>query len=209
MSYSQFTIEGIKSEFGINLSEKVGFFAHISERKYSELLRETLEYNIPLALSINSEKSRSEMIVTPILIEIRKQFMNQISLFSGIDFTVDSQQGLGGICDFLISRSPEQLFVRAPVIVLVEAKNENLKSGFAQCIAEMLAAQLFNTQENNPIDVIYGAVTIGTLWRFLRLSGTVVELDLTEYFIKDISKILGILFNMVEVSGYDGQTATA
>jgi hypothetical protein len=30
--------------------------------------------------------------------------------------------------------------VTSPVIALVEAKNDNLKQGFAQCIAEMIAA---------------------------------------------------------------------
>jgi len=208
MAYSDFKLQELIKIFSLTLREISDLFGDIPSIAPSEHLSLTLQRNVNLAVAINTEKVRSELIIAPVLLEVKQQFINQISLFSGIDFTVDSQQGLGGICDFLISRSPEQLFVRAPVIVLVEAKNENLKSGFAQCIAEMLAAQLFNTQENNPIDVIYGAVTIGTLWRFLRLSGTVVELDLTEYFIKDISKILGILFNMVEVSGYDGQTAT-
>ncbi|MFO5493480.1 MAG: hypothetical protein ACLBM6_13270 [Cuspidothrix sp.] len=125
MSYSQFTLEQIKSDFGITLSEKVGFFAQVPERKYSQLLDETLEYNIPLALSINSEKSRSEMIVTPILIEVRKQLNNQISLFSGKDFNVDAQKGLTGFCDFLISKSNEQLIIESPIITLVEARNDN------------------------------------------------------------------------------------
>ncbi|MEY3332991.1 MAG: hypothetical protein RLZZ176_1291 [Cyanobacteriota bacterium] len=103
----------------------MGFFAQVPERKYSQLLDETLEYNIPLALSINSEKSRSEMIVTPILIEVRKQLNNQISLFSGKDFNVDAQKGLTGFCDFLISKSNEQLIIESPIITLVEARNDN------------------------------------------------------------------------------------
>lgn len=77
--------------------------------------------------------------------------------------------------------------------MLVEAKNENLKVGFPQCIAEMVAAQQFNQQKQNQIDVIYGVVTIGTLWRFLRLSDRLVEIDSSEYHISDVGKILGIL----------------
>ncbi|NES69036.1 MAG: hypothetical protein F6K24_29295 [Okeania sp. SIO2D1] len=126
MSYSQFTIEQIKSGFGILLSEKIGIFAQIPESQYSNFLSETLDYNIPLALAINSEKSRSELIVMPILIELKKQLSNQISLFSGKEFTVDSQRGLNGFCDFMISKSPEQLIIEAPVVTLVEAKNDNL-----------------------------------------------------------------------------------
>ena len=136
--------------------------------------------------------------MSPILLEIKRRMYDLISLFSGVDFTVDSEKGLNGICDFLISYSSEQLFVRAPVIALVEAKNENLKSGFAQCMAEMLAAQLFNQREGNDIPIVYGVVTIGTLWRFLRLTDQTIELDLTEYFIKDISKILGILLHTLK-----------
>ena len=49
MPYSQFTIEQIKSSFGIRLSEKVGIFANIPEASYSNFLSETLDYNIPLA----------------------------------------------------------------------------------------------------------------------------------------------------------------
>ncbi|MEG3979123.1 hypothetical protein QT970_31610, partial [Microcoleus sp. herbarium8] len=38
----------------------------------------------------------------------------------------DAARGLSGYCDFLISRSPEQLVIESPVIALVEAKNDNI-----------------------------------------------------------------------------------
>ncbi|WP_353933039.1 hypothetical protein WJM97_10855 [Okeanomitos corallinicola TIOX110] len=197
MSYSQFTLEQIKSEFGITLSEQIGFFSAIPERKYSQLLSETLEYNVPLALSINSEKSRSEMIVTPILIEIRKQLTNQISLFSGKDFNVDPERGLTGFCDFLISKSSEQLIIEAPIITLVEAKNDNIESGLAQCMAEMIAAQLFNQRHNQEINTIYGVITTGSIWKFMQLQETTITIDLNEYFLVNIGKIIGILINFL------------
>ena len=198
MSYSQFTLEQIKSEFGITLAEKVGFFASIPEQNYSQLLAETLEYNIPLALSINSEKSRSEMIVAPILIEIRKQLNNQVSLFSGKDFNVDPQRGLTGFCDFLISKSSEQLIIEAPIITLVEAKNDNIESGLAQCMAEMIAAQLFNQRRNQEINRIYGLITTGSIWKFMQLEETTITIDLNEYFLVNIGKIIGIILHFIE-----------
>jgi hypothetical protein len=198
MSYSQFTLEQIKSDFGITLSEKVGFFAQVPERKYSQLLDETLEYNIPLALSINSEKSRSEMIVTPILIEVRKQLNNQISLFSGKDFNVDAQKGLTGFCDFLISKSNEQLIIESPIITLVEARNDNIESGLAQCMAEMIAAQLFNQRQNQEIKRIYGVITTGSIWKFMQLEATTITIDLNEYFLVHVDKIIGILIHFIE-----------
>lgn len=197
MAYSDFKLDEVIKKFGLTLQEQSDLFGNVPAVAPSDYLALTLKQNVNLAVAINTEKARSELIIAPVLLEVKHRFVNQVSLFSGVDFTVDSAQGLGGICDFLISHSPEQLFVRAPILTLVEAKNENLKSGFAQCIAEMLAAQLFNQREGNEIETIYGSVTIGTLWRFLRLSGQVIEMDLTEYFIKDIDQILGILFAMV------------
>jgi len=91
---------------GITIVETAGIFANVPEVKYSNYLTETLRYNIPLALSIASEKARSEMIVTPILIEIRKLLSEAVSLFSGNNFEVDTEKGLSGFCDFLISMSP-------------------------------------------------------------------------------------------------------
>ena len=197
MAYSEFKLEGLVKDFGLTLQETTDLLAGIPDVVPSDYLAVTLKRNVNLAVAINTEKARSEMIISPILLEIKEQFASKISLFSGVDFSVDTSQGLSGICDFLISCSPEQLFVKAPVITLVEAKNENLKAGLPQCIAEMLAAQLFNKREETGVEVVYGVVTIGTLWRFLRLQGKTVEVDLTEYFVKDIGKILGILSSMV------------
>jgi heterodisulfide reductase subunit B len=123
---------------------------------------------------------------------------SRFSLFSGIDFTIDIEKGLNGYCDFIISSGLEQLFVAAPVMMLVEAKNEDIKSGVGQCVAEMYAAQLFNQRENNGISAVYGAVTTGTNWKFIKLEGTVVEIDLSEYYLSNLNKILGILSSFVD-----------
>jgi hypothetical protein len=198
MAYSQFSIEGIKNTFGITISEKFGIYDNLPDVNYSTLLAETLQYNIPLALAITSEKARSEMIVTPILIELRKQLSEQISLFSGKEFNVDLERGLGGFCDFLISKSPEQLLIEAPVITLVEAKNDNIESGLGQCMAEMVAAQLFNQRKGNEVKAIYGVVTTGSNWKFMKLVDKTIEIDLNEYFLNNVGKILGILKSGIE-----------
>jgi hypothetical protein len=104
---------------------------------------------------------------------------------------------LSGFCDFIISRSTLQLLVKAPVVALVEAKNDNIKSGLAQCMAEMVAAQIFNQREGNDIPKIYGVVTNGTAWQFLELESQNVTVDLEEYSIKNLPKILGILTSFV------------
>ena len=95
-------------------------------------------------------------------------------------------QGLNGTCDFLISQSPEQLFIKAPVVTIVEAKKENINAGLGQCVSEMLAARIFNEREGNQIQVIHGAVTIGNIWKFLKLEGQTIKIDLTEYLITGV-----------------------
>ena len=64
----------------------------------------------------------------------------------------------------------------------------------------MVAAQLFNEQQGNSIKTIYGAVTIGTIWQFLKLEKQVISIDLSEYYIKDVKKILGILSSAIKPS---------
>jgi hypothetical protein len=200
MADSDFKLSEIIQKFELTLNEVSGLFADVPEEEPSNLLTTILKENIDLAVSINTEKARSEMIISPILLEVRRKLNNEISLFSGVDFNVDNQQGLNGFCDFLISLSKEQLFIRAPIITLVESKNENLKLGLAECIAEMLAAQLFNEQKQNAIKIVYGAVTIGTIWQFLKLEDKTISIDLTEYYIKDVKKILGILISAIILS---------
>ena len=198
MSYSQFTtLEMIESNFGIKIADKVGIFDQIPESEYSDFLGQTLQDNIALALAINTEKARSELIVTPILVELRKHFNYQISFFSGKEFNIDPEKGLNGFCDFLISRSPEHLLIKTPVVALVEAKNDNLQNGLPQCMAEMIAARIFNERNNNNISAIYGVVTTGTNWKFLRLIKQTIEVDLNDYFIDKISKIIGILKHLI------------
>ncbi len=193
MSYSDFSLEKVKRTFELTTSETVDLFGDVPELECSALLTEILRYNAPLAVASNSEKARSEMIISPILIDLRRLLKERINLFSGIDFDVDSERGLNGICDFIISNSSEILFVSAPIITLVEAKKENITAGLGQCVAEMLAARIFNERAGNEVSTIYGVVTTGSIWKFMKLDGSIISIDLTEYYLKDVNKILGIL----------------
>lgn len=193
MSYSEFSLDDIQDKLGLTLREVRGFFSEIPTIQPSALLQETLAEQIPLALGIDTEKARSELIVSPILVELRRLCDRQISLFSGTDLTVDRARGLNGICDFLVSHSSNQLVMSPPIFTLVEAKNDNLKSGVPQCVAEMLAASILNERKNSPTKQIFGAVTTGSLWKFLRLEADTVEVEMGEHSIESISRILGIL----------------
>lgn len=197
MVYSTFSFDQLKDEFSLTIQEKVGLFAPIQAIQPPEELVTTLADNVPLALAVNTEKAKSELIISPILVEIRKKVHKQISLFSGIELNVEEEKGLRGICDFIISLSPEQFFLEAPLVTIVEAKKDNVTEGLPQCIAEMKAAQLFNDRRKNIIPILYGVVTTGNLWKFLKLDGQQVSIDLDEYHIKELNKIIGILLSMV------------
>ena len=197
MAYSNFTLETVRKEFQLELVERTDIFAEIEPVEPSELLTAVLAKKVPIAAAINTEKARSELIVANVVFELLEQFDYQISLFSGIDFNVDAERGLTGTCDFLVSLSPIQSFLEAPVIVLVEAKKEDPAPGLGQCVAEMLAAQRFNAEKGNDIPIIYGAATTGTEWRFLKLEGQKLHIDIAVYQITRCDKILGILCSMV------------
>ncbi|MEL7070128.1 MAG: hypothetical protein AAGN15_15945 [Cyanobacteria bacterium J06581_3] len=198
MSYSDFKLRDVQKAFQLSLIEKTGIFSEIPQKAISDYLATTLTENIPLAVSINTEKARSELLVSNVLIEVRKIFDRKISFFSGVEFNVDKEQALTGFCDFMISLSPEQLFVTAPVIAVVEAKNENIMSGLGQCIAEMVAVQLFNKKEGNEVSNTYGVVTSGIGWKFLKLENSTVHIDLSDYSLEsEPEKIIGILAAMV------------
>lgn len=197
MPYSSFTLKQVQQNFGCQLV-KGKFVGPALPIAPSAMLETFLSSGIPLAIDTGSEKARSEFIVAPMLMEVRNLLGQQISLFSGEDFTVDASRGLNGICDFLISKSASQLVIEAPVIVIVEAKKGELNAGWGQCIAEMLAAQQFNESAQSSISTIYGTVTSGTIWQFIQLQGTLVTIDTTEYTLPPVDQVLGILKWMAE-----------
>ena len=197
MAYNKFTLSKVREAFQLRIDDRNDLFSSVEEVKVSDFLAQTLERNVFLALAIGTEKVRSELIIAPILVEIWSLLNRQVSLFSGIEFNVAPEKGLNGKCDFIISRSPEQVLITAPAVAIVEAKNDNIKSGLGRCIAEMIAAKLFNEQEGNNITTIYGAVTTGDRWKFLKLEDQTARIDLNEYHLVTVGKILGILLSMV------------
>ncbi|RKU38445.1 hypothetical protein C6496_06440 [Candidatus Poribacteria bacterium] len=197
MAYSNWTLESVVPTFQLEKIDTAGLFSEIEPVMPSEYLTTGLAKKAPLATAIGTEKARSEMIVADVLVDLLDHSDRSISLFSGIDFSVDVENGLTGVCDFLVSLSPNQFYLEAPVIILVEAKNTDVKLGLGQCVAEMLAAQRFNAEKGNDIPYIYGASTTGIDWVFLKLEEKRLHIDMTTYQIAQCDKLLGILASMV------------
>jgi hypothetical protein len=212
MAYNNFTVEEAEQKF--DLVFKSNHFLPALDAVFpSDWLKETLSRTLPVARIAGSEKARSEFIIAPILMEIKRLANDEISIFSGKEFNVDKELGLNGICDFLISKSPDQVKLNAPILALVEAKKGVLGDGWGQpatqdseeaseqsvavCIAEMVAARKFNEIRGKPINSIYGIVTSGSLWHFLHLQENLVLFDPNEYPLSPIEELLAVLNWMV------------
>jgi len=196
MAYNKFTIESVKKSFGVTVSDMI-LFDEITPIQPSDILTMFLARYLPLGSAIGTEKARSEFIIAPILAEITELTGHAVSLFSGIEFNIDEDRGLNGRCDFILSSSHTQYTLEAPVLAVVEAKNENINGGLGQCMAEMIAADIFNHNEGIVKPIIYGSVTTGSVWRFLMLRDNHVYIDKKEYFVDNLADILGILVTMV------------
>ncbi len=193
MAYRDFTLPALIRQFSLTIDETTDLFADVPETPLRPEFQARLGIMVPLALTNSTEKARSEFIIAPVLLELWLLKNREVGLLSGVEFNIDRAQGLEGVCDYIITRFPKQLFIKAPVLVVVEAKNEDMKKGYAQCGAELIAAQQFNEREGTTTERLYGVVTIGELWRFMELEGTTLRLDSRSYHIDRLPKIMGIL----------------
>jgi hypothetical protein len=197
MSYSDFDLKTAVQTFGLSEDRTADLFAGVEPMQLDDSLRAWLDELAPVALGVNSEKARSEFIIAPMLIEARRRAGPPVNVLPGVAFDVDKARGLNWYCDFLIARSTEIYYVQAPVVAVVEAKKEDLIAGLGQCVAAMVAIGLFNEREGTTVPAVYGCVTSGSNWRFLKLEGSVLRIDRPEYYLRDAGKILAILVQII------------
>ncbi len=197
MAFSDFKYPAVLRELGLSSQSEESLFKDIVPAALSSTFRATLEVSVRLATTAHSEASRSTWIVGPVLGELWGKYHGKINMFAGVEFNADPEAGLTGYCDFLIGRSPQLPYIEAPMIVIFEAKRDSIPDGLGQCVAGMEGVRRFNQREGRPIETVYGCVTTGSLWKFLKLSGTVLTIDLTEYTIAQVDKLLGIFTFMI------------
>lgn len=195
MSYRQFALPDIETKLGLAIHQSRSLFEAMPPVEISEHLHATLKENIPLALNINTTKARSGMLVTPLMVEIRRAMHRTVSLFAGIDLNVDESRGLWGECDFLICNRPNQLYPYEPIVTVVEATSDNIRVSIAPCIAMMYAARCVHRQPSNEI---LGIVTTGNRWKFMILAENNLFVDYEEYLIKTPGKILAIVIEHIK-----------
>jgi hypothetical protein len=196
MTYADFDLKTAVTTFGLTTDRDTDVFAAAEPLEPSQYLRDWLEEFAPLALGINTERARSGFLIVPVLAEMRRRTRRLVNALPGVAFDVDQERGLVGCCDYLIARSPTIYYVQGPILAVVEAKKENVIAGLGPCVAEMVAIQIFNERERTAVPAVFGAVTSGNIWRFLKLEGSTLHIDKPEYYLHDIAKILGILVSI-------------
>jgi hypothetical protein len=197
MPYKSFTFQQLKERFGLEPSLSPILSAKVMPLEPSEWLWRTLEISSNTA--VTTAKERSERIISPILLEARERNNRQFSIFSGWSFDVDFERGLNGECDFLLSSVPLDFEIKVPVFALRETKGGEIESCLPQCAAQMVAAQLFNEREHNSIPAVFGCVTTGVVWRFLKLDGNNLIIDADVYCVDNVPMILGVLQTIVNL----------
>lgn len=196
MAFRDFTFPQVQSQLGLRV-EDADLFSATPSFAMREEIAAFVRDGVALALANSTEKAKSEFIIAPVLLELRRSLGPKFALFSGVEWEVDAARGLNGYCDYILTKGPSQHILQAPFVAIVEAKNDLIRTGLGQCIAAMVAARVSNELAAIPMQAIYGVVSTGAAWQFLRLKGDVVALDIPEYFIDNLPKIMGIFREIV------------
>ncbi len=196
MAYSDFTSKDLKNKFDLTFKFE-NLFEDVKEIEPSPMLREILE--IGQLAGFFTEKARSERLVSPVLMELLRNNQRSFTVYSGMRLDVDSQKGLSGECDFILSHSSDRYSVTAPIFSIVEAKKQDIEKGTIQCAAQLIGASLLNKQEGTSLkSPIYGCSTTGTEWSFLKLEGNTLVIDEKRYYLAKLEELLGVLQTIID-----------
>jgi hypothetical protein len=197
MTYKDFTLEQLLHDFALTESYSKIFSASTPIEPTRFLLDYFAETE---GLALRSEKARSEMIVLPILLELRRRNAHSFNIYSGERLTVDPERGLTGECDFILAKNRHTFTIRAPLFCLLEAKKNDIEIGLPQCAAQMLGAREYNLRHNEHTSVVHGCVTTGSEWQFLMLRDNCLTIDTDLYTLQNLEILLGILQSIIDAN---------
>ena len=196
MAFRDFHYPDLITQLGLTETTEPNLFADVIRVPPGPLLAASLPVGGRLGPSAHSEFSRAIWMVGPVLADVWNRYQGRVCLVAGGELNADPEAGLNGVCDFILGPGPQRPVVSAPILLVFEAKRDSIPDGLAQCIAALVGAQRLNRRHNLDRPV-FGCVTTGSLWRFMRLSGTQLALDLREYAFHEADLILGILLRIL------------
>lgn len=196
MAYGDFSLAVVLDSFEL-VDRYDSLFPTLQPIEPSSWLLETLNLGRSLALPGGSKKARSEFLIAPLLLELERQYGDQLAIYSGRNFEVDRDRGLTGECDFILGKGKTALLVRSPIFCLVEAKRDDVEAGIGQCAAQMVGAEAFNRSQGESLPQIFGCVTTGEVWQFLRLHQQQLTVDRDRYYLNPLNLVLGCLHHII------------
>jgi len=193
MAYTDFTLKDLELKFGI-INKVETLFTKFEPIIPSDWLKLTLSKTSKIRA--RSEKAKSETIVFPILLELKERNEDFLTIYSGDNLTADENSGLKGECDFIITRDNKSFDINYPIIQIVEAKKHDIDTGIPQCAAQMLGAKVYNEINNAHNDIIYGCVTTGDDWLFMKLT-SFLQIDTRKYYLGDLEELLSVFQHII------------
>lgn len=136
-----------------------------------------------------SEFSIREGLIFPILKAVYRTYAEEFSLWSHRFIKYD--EVLVGTPDYFVSKRSAlgKTVLGKPLLLMMEAKKNDFDEGWAQCLAEMVAAQKLNEQSIT----IYGIVTDGQVWQFGKLEQDVYTYNDKLFTLDNLADLLGAL----------------
>ena len=182
------TVSSVLKEFQITYRESN--FIVETEFHVSDYFREDLEFTMREGVVDNSEFAICENLIYPVIKEVWKRYYSGFVLWSHQSLTYD--QYLSGFPEYILAKrsSLGKVVFEQPYFLLVEAKQDNFENGWAQCLAEMIAAQRLN--ENSEQDV-FGIVSNGGVWQLGKLKSNVFTRNQMFYTIQELDRLFAAL----------------
>ena len=194
MAYTDFTLKDLHTKFGVQ-NRVEPLFQPLLPIAPSEWLQTMLAKSSQLP--VRTEKAKSEMIVFPLLLELRDRNANFFTIYSGDTLNADESKGLKGECDFILAKDTGTFDINLPIIQLVEAKKNDLEIGVPQCAAQMVGAKVFNKNSGYDLEFIYGCVTTGDEWLFMRLNNDIV-IDRRKYYLNELGELIAVFQHIID-----------
>jgi len=196
-SFADFDLETAKKVFGLKNKRRQLFDPNnILALEPSECLKESLIRGRKKPL--NTEKQRSESLISPVLDEVQSNNDFKFQVFSGQYVNIDKSKGLKGEFDFAFVNDAEAEELKSPVFTVVEAKTGDLTQHWGQVVAQMVGARELNRDTNNEVKTIFACLTTGKVWHFLKLENDLITIDEDSFYISELPLILGIFQEIVD-----------
>ena len=186
MSFNKYkSIADVLQEFSLTYTERN--FIEQTRIEIDPYFQNRLDFILTEGVVFNSEYAICESIIHPVLVEIWRQYADRLLLWSHQPLNYD--ENLTGIPDYMVAQRSARgkIILDKPYLIIVEAKKDNFEEGWGQCLAELIAAQKLNGDQNNRL---FGIVSNGKVWEFGLLRATEFTKNVKYYVLEDLQSLM-------------------